>query len=114
MALVKSFTDALAQEIAAKYGVRFELGVLTGSEPATMDPDLLKTFDRAATRLTIPHSRMASGAGHDAAVFAGAGIPSSMIFVRNQNGSHNPDEAMRMEDFDTAVRLMAHGIADLT
>jgi N-carbamoyl-L-amino-acid hydrolase len=37
-----------------------------------------------------------------------------MIFVRNQNGSHNPDEAMRIEDFDLAVRLIAQGIGDLT
>jgi N-carbamoyl-L-amino-acid hydrolase len=79
-----------------------------------MDPGLIDIFDRAATRLKIPHMRMASGAGHDAAVFAGAGIPSAMIFVRNQNGSHNPDEAMRIEDFDLAVRLIAQGISDLT
>jgi N-carbamoyl-L-amino-acid hydrolase len=30
------------------------------------------------------------GAGDDAAVFAYAGIPSAMMFVRNENGSHNP------------------------
>ena len=42
---------------------------------------------------------MPSGAGHDAAVFAEAGIPSAMIFVRNDHGSHNPDEAMALEDF---------------
>jgi N-carbamoyl-L-amino-acid hydrolase len=113
LALMKTFTDELARDIGGKYGVRFALGVLTGSEPATMNAALLDAFDGAGTRLGIPHSRMASGAGHDAAVFAGAGIPSSMIFVRNQNGSHNPDEAMRMEDFNAAVRLIAHGIADL-
>jgi acetylornithine deacetylase/succinyl-diaminopimelate desuccinylase-like protein len=33
--------------------------------------------------------------------------------VRNQNGSHNPDEAMRMEDFELAVRVLALGIANL-
>ena len=42
---------------------------------------------------------MASGAGHDAAVFANAGVPSAMVFVRNQNGSHNPHEDMAMDDF---------------
>ena len=35
---------------------------------------------------------MASGAGHDAAVFAKVGMPTAMIFVRNEHGSHNPDE----------------------
>ena len=49
---------------------------------------------------------MASGAGHDAAVFANVGIPTGMIFVRNENGSHNPDEAMTLEDFDTGARAL--------
>jgi N-carbamoyl-L-amino-acid hydrolase len=111
---MKPFTDGLAREMSEKHGVRFDLGVLTGSEPATMDAGLIAAFDRAATRLGIAHSQMASGAGHDAAVFAGAGIPASMIFVRNQNGSHNPDEAMRMDDFDLAVRLIGEGIANLS
>jgi N-carbamoyl-L-amino-acid hydrolase len=51
---------------------------------------------------------MSSGGGHDAGNFAAAGIPSGMLFVRNQNGSHNPDEAMRMEDFAQAAAVMLH------
>src|SRR5699024_3391907 len=45
---------------------------------------------------------MASGAGHDAAIFAHAGIPATMMFLRNQHGSHNPDEAMDLADFNLA------------
>jgi N-carbamoyl-L-amino-acid hydrolase len=113
LALVRAFVDGLAAQVAQKYGVRVELGVLTGSDPATMDAHLVEHFEIAATKLDIPYSRMPSGAGHDAAVFAGAGIPAVMIFVRNQNGSHNPDEAMNMTDFELAVRVMAQGIATL-
>jgi N-carbamoyl-L-amino-acid hydrolase len=29
-----------------------------------------------------------------------------MIFVRNDNGSHNPDEAMALEDFAVATRAL--------
>ena len=29
-----------------------------------------------------------------------------MIFVRNQNGSHNPDEAMSIDDFALGVAVM--------
>ena len=29
-----------------------------------------------------------------------------MIFVRNANGSHNPDEAMDVADLDAAVDLL--------
>jgi N-carbamoyl-L-amino-acid hydrolase len=111
LAVVRKFVDALAATIASNHKVRFDLGALTGSEPALMDDGLLARFEAAATMLAIPHSKMASGAGHDAAVFAGVGIPSAMVFVRNQNGSHNPDEAMQMEDFELAVRVLNRGIA---
>ena len=114
LAIVKSLVDALAAEIAKNYGVRFELGQLTGSEPAEMDRDLLNRFTSAAAELKIPHIQMASGAGHDAAVYASAGVPAAMIFVRNQNGSHNPDEAMRLEDFELAVRVLARAVAELS
>ena len=49
---------------------------------------------------------MASGAGHDAAVFAKMGIPTGMVFVRNEHGSHNPDEAMTLADFAVATRAL--------
>ena len=111
--LMKQRVDRLATEISSKYGVRFELGPLTGSEPAMMDQTLLDTFTNAAGQLGIPHIQMASGAGHDAATFAHFGIPSAMIFVRNQNGSHNPDEAMEMDDFELATRVLAQGVAAL-
>jgi len=29
-----------------------------------------------------------------------------MIFVRNANGSHNPDEAMALEDFAVGARAL--------
>jgi N-carbamoyl-L-amino-acid hydrolase len=114
LATVKAFIDALAAEISQKYGVQFELGPLTGSEPAEMDRDLLARFTSAAVEIKIPHIQMASGAGHDAAVFAAASIPAAMIFVRNQNGSHNPDESMRFEDFELAVRVLARAVAGLS
>lgn len=113
LGIVRQYVDALAREIEAKHGVRLQSGPLTGSEPALMDGELLNRFEAAAAALSIPHSRMPSGAGHDAAVFAAAGIPAAMIFVRNQNGSHNPDEAMRMEDFELAVSVINRGIASL-
>lgn len=113
LVLMKGYVDRLAAEISAKYGVRFELGPVTGSEPATMDQKLLDTFTHAAETLGIPHIQMASGAGHDAATFAHFGVPAEMIFVRNQNGSHNPDEDMHMDDFEIATRVLAQGVAAL-
>ena len=54
-----------------------------------------------------------SGAGHDAALFANAGIPSGMLFIRNRNGSHNPDEAMEMDDFMQGVRVLSDAVDQL-
>jgi beta-ureidopropionase / N-carbamoyl-L-amino-acid hydrolase len=113
LATVKATVALLAAEITEKYGVRFELGQLTGSEPAEMDRDLLTRFTSAAIDLKIPHIQMASGAGHDAAVYASAGVPTAMIFVRNQNGSHNPDESMQFEDFELAVRVIARAVSGM-
>jgi N-carbamoyl-L-amino-acid hydrolase len=42
----------------------------------------------------------------DAAVFANAGIPSAMVFVRNRHGSHNPDEAMEIADLIAGTDIL--------
>lgn len=52
-----------------------------------------------------------SPASHDAAAFSAAGIPTAMIFVRNENGSHNPLEAMDMDDFLEAAGLLTWWLA---
>ena len=64
-----------------------------------MDPRLLALSRRICQGARLPHEVVASGAGHDAAIFANAGVPSAMVFVRNEHGSHNPHEAMDLDDF---------------
>ena len=91
-----------AARIGAAYRVSFDLGATSDSPPAVMD-DRLRAGLRA--QLRQPYE-MPSGAGHDAAVFAKMGIPTGMIFVRNENGSHNPDEAMALEDFATGAQAL--------
>ncbi len=58
----------------------------------------------------IPFEIMPSGAGHDSAVFANAGVPSAMIFVRNDKGSHNPQESMDYSDFFAGGEVLARAI----
>jgi len=99
---------AIAEDIAARRQVRFEWGELTGSTPAVMSRPLQDMMAAAANQAGVPFKVMASGAGHDAATFALEGIPTAMIFIRNQNGSHNPDEAMDMADFDQALSVLVH------
>jgi N-carbamoyl-L-amino-acid hydrolase len=105
---VAAEAHATAERIVRTHGVRFDLGSISYSPPALMDEGLQK----ALLRLSDTPYRIASGAGHDAAIFAQMGIPSAMIFIRNANGSHNPDEAMEMDDFAVAVRLLTRLLLD--
>jgi N-carbamoyl-L-amino-acid hydrolase len=101
----------LAAEIGARRNVRFELGASSYSVPAVLDAGIRRGLSGLAAERRIPNMELASGAGHDAAVFSSFGVPSGMIFIRNANGSHNPEEAMAIEDFSLAAGLLAAYIA---
>lgn len=104
--LIDEQLDKLCRTIGARTGTHFVLGPRTGSQPAAMAPHLVAMVNDACRARNLPVHTMASGAGHDAATFALAGVPSVMIFIRNANGSHNPDEAMDMEDFFAALSAL--------
>jgi N-carbamoyl-L-amino-acid hydrolase len=103
----------LVPAIEARRGVRFELGAETGSTTSPMHPAVCGGLTRAAQELGVAHRAMASGGGHDAAAFAAAGVAAGMVFVRNQNGSHNPHEMMRMEDFADGAAVLARWVANV-
>lgn len=103
LALMRDELLRAVAEAEAATGTRFDLGPETGSEPALMDARLIAALVRAGGGVPV----MPCGAGHDAAVFAGQGIPAAMVFIRNAHGSHNPDEAMDMADFALAARLVS-------
>lgn len=105
---VRQDLQAIAEDIAGRRQVRFEFGELSGSTPAVMSKPLQAMMAEAAKQAGVPYRAMASGAGHDASTFALEGIPTVMLFIRNQNGSHNPDEAMDMADFDKALAVLVH------
>jgi N-carbamoyl-L-amino-acid hydrolase len=91
-----------AARLGAAYRVHFELGTTSDSPPAVLDGRL-----RSKLLSLLEHPfEMASGAGHDAAVFAKVGVPSAMIFVRNEHGSHNADEALALQDFAVGTRAL--------
>ena len=100
------------RRIEDERGVQFELGRRVDTAPAIMDPGWVERLRHIVRDLGIPDEPMASGAGHDAAVFAQMGIPSAMIFVRNQNGSHNPQEAMDMADFAVGMDILHRALIE--
>ena len=71
-----------------------------------MDKKLIKIFQKYSKEKSIKFEIMASGAGHDASVFANYGIPSIMLFIRNKNGSHNPKEYMSIKQFFEAFKVL--------
>ena len=103
--------EALARSEAAGIerlrGVEFDFSDSIFAEPAIMTETLVDLLDSVCSELSVSHERIPSGAGHDAAVFANQGIPTGMLFVRNEDGSHNPYEKMDMADF-------IHGVDALT
>lgn len=99
--------------IERERGVRFEFDRRLLSDPATMDERLCGVLSEACAAQQAAFELIPSGAGHDASLFANAGIPSGMLFVRNQNGSHNPHEAMDIEDFMLGVGAMDAAFARL-
>jgi N-carbamoyl-L-amino-acid hydrolase len=106
---LQQFLDLLAQEIAEierERRVRFDLGTPIAVAPALMDPAVVAGLSAAMARLGMEPFVMPSGGGHDAAVFANAGVPSGMVFVRNRNGSHNPAEAMEVADLLTGAAII--------
>jgi beta-ureidopropionase / N-carbamoyl-L-amino-acid hydrolase len=102
MDAVAAEARSAAARIGDAYRVAFELGDTSDSPPAVMDSRLRECLRGLLER----PFEMASGAGHDAAVFAKMGIPTGMIFVRNEHGSHNADEAMTMDDFAVGARAL--------
>jgi len=94
-------------KIGADRGVAFELGEPVSTEPAHMTDALIALAEEQARAAGIDFEIMPSGAGHDTAVFANAGVPATMVFVRNDKGSHNPEERMDMDDFYTGTEVLA-------
>jgi beta-ureidopropionase / N-carbamoyl-L-amino-acid hydrolase len=97
-------------QIEAKRGVTFDLGASVYTEPARMSDRLVKLVESIAAEDGVPCEIMASGGGHDSAVFANVGIPSTMVFVRNDKGSHNPHEAMDYPDFFLGTEVLSRAL----
>lgn len=108
-ATLELFDALLRQKVAdveARRGVKFQLGFQSRSTPSPLSDAICNQLEKSAQQLGHKPRRMFSGGGHDAAAFAANGWHAGMIFIRNWNGSHNPDEGMNPEDLADAVRVV--------
>jgi len=92
--------------------VKFEFDRKLYTAPAKISDTWIDRLKKKAKMLDLPSETIPSGAGHDAAVFANFGIPTAMIFVRNDKGSHNPEEAMALDDFIIGTELLYHTLKE--
>ncbi|OGF14153.1 MAG: hypothetical protein A2W00_10570 [Candidatus Eisenbacteria bacterium RBG_16_71_46] len=93
LARLLSELERRCKAIAARRGVGFAIEQVSSQAPAPLSPDLAAAAERLAEEQGIAHRRMASGAAHDAMVFARAGVPSLLVFVPSRRGiSHSPEE----------------------
>jgi N-carbamoyl-L-amino-acid hydrolase len=106
---------AAAQNIAARRGVTVEISAI-GSHPAVPCSSAMQAaLAQAIARTGIAPFHLASGAGHDAAMFGGL-TEIGMLFVRCGNGgvSHSPLETVTAEDVDVAARVLLDVLVNLT
>lgn len=97
----------IVAEIERIHGVTIELGERKSAPVGLVDKDLRERLVRVTETLAVPFIDLGSPASHDAAAFAAAGVPMAMLFVRNENGSHNPAEAMEIDDFLAGCAVLA-------
>lgn len=106
-ALIAGLSEA-AHEAATPRGCRanFQLDLLI--KPVLCAEELQAAFCAAAPEAP----RLPSGAGHDAQILGGAGIPVGMLFVRSLNGgiSHSPSEMTSDEDIDASINALTKAI----
>ncbi len=105
------YRNARANGAWARPGIRFDLGQQSRSKPAALSPAMADFVARGADMRGDSPRRMLSGGGHDAAAFATAGWESGMVFIRNWDGSHCPEEGMDLEDLARAVESVHNSIS---
>ena len=99
-----------ASERAGRDGTSVEVTAESVSPTVAFDESLSAKLSRLLSDAPL----IPTGAGHDAAILQLAGIPSSMLYVRNPTGvSHSPEEFAEMGDCLAGVEALAVAVAGL-
>jgi len=100
-------------EIAARNGCAVEVEKTGAHAPALTAEPLRRAIEQAADSLGLRHTRLPSGAGHDAQMMALLG-PIGMIFIPSLGGiSHAPGERSRWEDVANGANVLLQTILGL-
>ena len=107
LVVLEAKLQEIVADVAARRGVRIALGERSSAAPGLMDPGLMEGLGDAAAACGITAAKLHSPGTHDANNFAASGVKTAMLLVRNQNGSHNPYEAMETDDLMAAIAVLA-------
>ena len=85
------------------------------TRPVAFQGVALEAFRAQLERAGVDVVELPSGAGHDAAVLANAGVSSAMLFVRSLSGgaSHSPAEESSAEDVALAIEVLTLALGHL-
>jgi N-carbamoyl-L-amino-acid hydrolase len=111
---VTAWVDARAPRADAVRRVVGSLGATAAEESWTDETEFDRPLrERVAAVLGNP-AELGTGAGHDAGILAGKGIPAAMLFVRNPTGvSHSPAEFAEHADCLAGIEALTTVLQDL-
>jgi N-carbamoyl-L-amino-acid hydrolase len=102
-----------AAEIAKRTETEIGVAPLSHHDEALATPEIQGLIEKAADGLGLRHTRLPSGAGHDAQMMALLG-PMGMIFVPSVLGiSHSPRELSRFADCARGADVLLHTVLAL-
>ena len=113
-ALLQLYKDlrAEAERVAARRSITVDLDEISNAQPAIMNEALRTGLHKQLVEPGIPTIDIGSSGGHDCAVFARQDVDSAMLFIRNDGGSHNPEEFMEMANFTVAANGFVSFLGD--
>lgn len=97
------------KKICERRKLSYEFTTKLKANPAHSATDILETMREKSQELGIKTYDMPSGGGHDAQLMAEL-TDMGMIFVRSENGSHNPEEFASVEDIKLGTDLLTETV----
>ncbi len=103
-----------SRERAGRDGTHLAVAAESLSPPVRFDAALVARVAATVGTAQDPAPALPTGAGHDAGVLNAAGLPATMLFVRNPTGvSHSPHEQADPADCEAGVEALVRVLRDL-
>jgi beta-ureidopropionase / N-carbamoyl-L-amino-acid hydrolase len=98
---------------ALREGAEHSLSRIVHVPSVDFEAETVETVERAAESVGVSHTRLVSGAGHDASYLATV-CPTGMVFVPSVGGvSHTESEFTEWDDVVSGVDVLCHATCEL-